>query len=376
MTDTDTPDGGTPAVEPHTPAAYQPIHLGPFTLLECELLVPPEPPPIGQAGELGDFLENHERSLPWQRGDWAEWIINAYGEDHAQLLSDMPGQEETLKDYGRVCRAFPPGPAREYAVLGVPFTHHRSVINLPMRKARHLLKKAYEMNWTVAEIRQAVRRLRREQIVTGTADVPEGKFRVIYADPPWAYEQTGVVSDKNEYVKAEGVYPTMSVEDICELPIHNYALDNSVLFLWVPPAILPDAFLVLEAWGFNFKNKIVWWKQRHVWGSYVSNQHEDLLIATRGSCRPDRLSPMISNVQAIKWKEDHSSKPRQFRKIISDLYNGPRLELFARDTHDAWTCVGANLGTLVTKDGIVAPSGKEENAEEALPGSEVLEHVE
>lgn len=133
--------------------------------------------------------------------------------------------------------------------------------------------------------------------------------------------------------------------------IEAHARADAALFLWVPAPILPDAFPVIEAWGFTYKQKIVWDKVRHMMGHYVSSRHEDLLIATRGSCAPDRLVPMIDNVQTVKADGEHSEKPHEFRKIIERLYDGPYLELFAR--HQAskfkrkgWTFWGNQVGVL------------------------------
>ena len=52
------------------------------------------------------------------------------------------------------------------------------------------------------------------------------------------------------------------------------------------------AHAVIEAWGFEHKGAIIWDKVLHNFGHYVSVRHEHLLICTRGSCTPDRPTPM------------------------------------------------------------------------------------
>lgn len=50
---------------------------------------------------------------------------------------------------------------------------------------------------------------------------PNKKYAVVYADPPWSYRQhgTGPKSRGN----AEQHYHTMTVEDICALPVRQLA---------------------------------------------------------------------------------------------------------------------------------------------------------
>jgi N6-adenosine-specific RNA methylase IME4 len=94
------------------------------------------------------------------------------------------------------------------------------------------------------------------------------------------------------------------------------------------------------AWGFNYKTNLIWDKVDHNFGNYVSVRHEHLLIATRGSCTPDRPTPMIDSVQTERQQGIHSAKPESFRKILERLYDGPYLELFARERVDGWDAFG------------------------------------
>ena len=76
-------------------------------------------------------------------------------------------------------------------------------------------------------------------------------------------------------------------------------------------------------------------------GNYVSVRHEHLLIATRGSCLPDQLTPQIDSVLELKRGNRHSEKPKQFRAVIERLYpRGRKLELFARTRTKGWSAWG------------------------------------
>ena len=52
------------------------------------------------------------------------------------------------------------------------------------------------------------------------------KYKIIYADPPWGYVQKKVRGGAARH------YPTMSIENICALPVPQIADDDCVLFLW------------------------------------------------------------------------------------------------------------------------------------------------
>ena len=161
-------------------------------------------------------------------------------------------------------------------------------------------------------------------------ELPRGRYRVIYADPPWWYgtPQHG----KTEQVATLGThYPSMKTGAICDLPVGDMAADNAVLFLWATSPLLFEAKAVIDAWGFTYKASIVWDKVLHNVGHYVSVRHEFLLICTRGSCLPDS-DKLHDSVVSIE-RTAHSAKPEQFREIIDEMYTpvkGDRLELFAR----------------------------------------------
>lgn len=153
------------------------------------------------------------------------------------------------------------------------------------------------------------------------------KFRVIYADPAWSY------NDKQDTPNLGGAskhYQTMSLNEICNLPVKEISEKDSVLFLWVTSPLLEDAFEVIKTWGFKYKSSFIWDKIKHNMGHYNSVRHEILLIATKGSCVPDNKT-LYDSVQSIERNDNHSEKPIEFLNIIDDLYSfGNKLEMFCR----------------------------------------------
>ncbi len=178
---------------------------------------------------------------------------------------------------------------------------------------------------------QARREQQRDSVTRKVEEFPNGKFRVLYADPPWKYGDELVES----YGPAGLHYPTMTLTELCTLPIQPLAEDNAVLFLWATSPMLPEALQLVKAWGFEYKASFIWDKVKHNMGHYNSVRHELLLICTRGSCLPDS-SELIDSVQVIE-RTEHSVKPEEFRQIIDKLYPlGNRIELFARRKVDGW----------------------------------------
>jgi len=204
---------------------------------------------------------------------------------------------------------------------------------------RHVVetKEAGKEVTTNGILRLAQEERRQERInEMSTAEFPKGKYRVIYADPPWKYGSSGVITESDSYGRATRHYPSMSIDELCQLPVKEMVEDNAVLFMWVTSPLLAECFPVIKAWGFTYKASFVWDKIGHNFGHYVSVRHEFLLICTRGSCLPD-TKELLDSVVSIKKSRKHSEKPDKFRQIINTLYpHGKRVELFAREQVEGW----------------------------------------
>jgi len=179
-------------------------------------------------------------------------------------------------------------------------------------------KMVYEDTPVYKAANELRKQLRVEELET-VPDLPDKKYRVIYADPP---------------------YSTMSKSELSDLPVVDLVEDDAVLFMWVTSPLLAQCFELIEAWGFSYKACFVWDKVKHNFGHYNSIRHEFLLICTRGSCTPDNPE-QIDSVVSIEKSAKHSEKPEQFRKIIDNMYpNGMRIELFAHTETDGWDSWG------------------------------------
>lgn len=158
------------------------------------------------------------------------------------------------------------------------------------------------------------------------------KFGCIYADPPWQYgnQATRAATDNH--------YQTMPLDDICALPIAAIAADESHLHLWTTNGFLPDAFKVMEAWGFEYKSVMVWAKTQLGIGNYWRVSHEFLLLGVRGDLVFPQSDRPRSWIEAPRGK--HSAKPEIFRQLIEKVSPQPRIELFGRKVSPGWTVWG------------------------------------
>ena len=172
-------------------------------------------------------------------------------------------------------------------------------------------------------------------------DPLSGKYRVIYADPPWDYGN----STSGETTQPDTHYQPITDAKLAKMNVKEIAEDNAVLFLWVTSPKLEECFPIIRAWGFEYKSAFIWDKVKHNMGHYNSVRHELLLICTRGSCMPD-IPKLIDSVQTID-RTDHSVKPEEFRHIIDELYpHGKRKELFARKQTKGWDAHGNELAAV------------------------------
>ena len=148
---------------------------------------------------------------------------------------------------------------------------------------------------------------------------------------------------------AASFYNTMTIAEICALPVADIAADKCALFLWTTNPLLNDAFKVILGWGFKYKTVAFYWnkKCKHSdnltfgMGHYTRPNCELLLLAMKGSL--DVLDHSIRQVvEATILK--HSEKPAIFRDLIVKLFGDlPRIELFARERVQGWDSWGNEI---------------------------------
>lgn len=171
----------------------------------------------------------------------------------------------------------------------------------------------------------------------------EGGFRTIMADPPWSYANGSAAVAGG----VEGEYRTMTLAEICALPVAEVAAPDCVLLLWATNPLLPDALRVVDAWGFRFKTMRTWVKAGMGVGYWLRGDSEHILIATRG--KPELPARAASSVFHTR-RERHSAKPREVYPWAESVGGSPRLELFARERRHGWASFGNQLSKTAEAD--------------------------
>jgi N6-adenosine-specific RNA methylase IME4 len=208
-----------------------------------------------------------------------------------------------------------------------PLDEQREIV---ARGKQEILRKAQEIRAGRTEERRAERIARAIELSACIAPLPTNrKYPLILAD----FSMTSPRA-------IEAHYPTMALEEICALPVPQLAAPIAVLFLWVPPAILEKAFAVIRAWDFSYATGAVWMKDRFGAGFYFRQQHEHLLLATRGDMpAPPPHARRSSIIEAPRGA--HSEKPATVYELIEGMYPDlPKIELFARHGRPGWDSWG------------------------------------
>lgn len=169
-------------------------------------------------------------------------------------------------------------------------------------------------------------------------------YSLIYADPPWTYNDKCADGKRGAGFK----YPTMSVADICRLPVWDLAADSCLLAMWWVPTQPEEALQVMRAWGFRLMTMkgFTWHKTNRVKGGSAIGMgwmtranSEDCLFAVKGKLPPRLDASICQHVTAPRM--EHSAKPEAFReKLVQLLGDVPRIELFARQQADGWDSWG------------------------------------
>jgi len=167
-------------------------------------------------------------------------------------------------------------------------------------------------------------------------DFPIKKYNIIYADPPWKYQES--------WGNGQVGYNTMTNQQIIDMPVADISEEQAHLYLWVTNPFIAEGLEVCKAWGFDYKTLITWVKTykdgnpEMGMGYYFRGCTEHIIFGVRGKmkCINKTTKNMVMEVNPKK----HSQKPHTFKEMIvktsGDL---PRIELFARNVgflKDGW----------------------------------------
>jgi len=116
--------------------------------------------------------------------------------------------------------------------------------------------------------------------------------------------------------------------------------------MWATAPMLPQALEVMRARGFEYRSQCVWVKDKAGTGYWFRNQHEPLLVGTKGNVPAPAPGTQYSSVIHAPVGR-HSEKPACFAEMIEELFpNTPALEMFAREPRLGWDVWGNEVIAL------------------------------
>ncbi len=181
-----------------------------------------------------------------------------------------------------------------------------------------------------------------------------GKYRCIVVDPPWNQGKTGRRSVRPHQTTTLD-YQTMTRAELSALPIAQWADEQAFLWLWATNSkdkktgepVLRTAFDLMSAWGFTYYTLITWNKKTGPcpFGPYqIITEH--ILFGYRGKAKFDRKCLGKMQTLFTETPTAHSVKPASFYEEIARWFDGPRLDVFARQRRPGFDGWGDQYETL------------------------------
>lgn len=140
-------------------------------------------------------------------------------------------------------------------------------------------------------------------------------------------------------------FDTMSIADLCALPVKDLAERDAHLYLWTTNAFMVEAHQIAKAWGFEPKTILTWGKVHQddrtrpsmKTGYWFRSATEHIVFAVRGSLRITGALPTL-----FLWPRigKHSVKPEAFIDMVEQASPGPYLEMFSRRQRFNWSTWG------------------------------------
>ena len=186
--------------------------------------------------------------------------------------------------------------------------------------------------------------------------LPDKKYQVIYADPPWdyggkmQYDKTTIKDENVGFKKkifissATFKYPTVKLKQLKELDVPSIAADDCILFMWTTGPQLANSIELGTAWGFEYKTvAFVWDKMIHNPGRYTLSQTEFVLAFKKGKFPTPRGARNVRQMVSVP-RGRHSEKPLEVIDGITKMFpQQEKIELFARNNFVDWDNWGLEI---------------------------------
>jgi len=291
-------------------------------------------PSFEQWEECGKFIKKCEGAVHFWIGDWLNYGEKKWGKMYAQAIDQTGYDYQTLANDKWLSKNIDISDRSEN--LGV--RHAQQIASLPEEEKKFWAEEIKKEAIPVRELKEKIKQRRKE--LMPKPEIPDGKFSVMYADPPW--DIGSMVLDKWES-PLEDKYPTMTSGELENMKLPEMA-EDCVCFMWTTLSTLPQALELLGKWGFRYHITITWDKGNGWSMSGFHRKTELAIVGYRGI-----LSNVIKQegeyIPTVFYeaKREHSKKPEIMYKYIEERTLGNKVELFARNKRDGWASFGNQL---------------------------------
>lgn len=168
-----------------------------------------------------------------------------------------------------------------------------------------------------------------------------GKFEVVLIDPPWRIK--GAQQNDSQFMfsncRFSLEYNTMANSEIGRIPLHLLA-GEGFIFLWILNSQLDASIEIMEGWGYELVEEVVWVKLKDekislTHGYYFMHSYELCLV---GYKRSRGAQQRLQVRQGVSWNavfaevREKSQKPEDLYALIDIMFKGARkIEIFARN---------------------------------------------
>lgn len=187
-------------------------------------------------------------------------------------------------------------------------------------------------------------------------ELPEKKYDILYADPPWDYggklqfDKSSASAEKMDWSKnifissAKFKYPTLNLKQLKKIPIFEISKEDCLLFMWSTNPHLANSIELGRSWGFEYKTvAFIWDKMVHNPGKYTMSYCELCLVFKKGRIPTPRGTRNEKKLLSVR-RGKHSVKPSEIRDSIERMFpTQDKIELFARRRPGKWDVWGLDV---------------------------------
>ena len=195
-----------------------------------------------------------------------------------------------------------------------------------------VLQQASKVRKAKKQKQTAVNEERKEEIKS--QPIPIEKYHTIVIDPPWPVQKI-IRDDRPNQDVFE--YPTMSIEEMTNFDINQFADDNCHIYLWSTHKFLPIAFLILDSWGFRYQCLLTWVKNVGMTPFSWMYSTEHVLFGRKGSLDLLKMGVRLDFTGKVR---EHSRKPEIFYEIVRKVSPSPRIDIFSREKREGFDQYG------------------------------------